>query len=104
MIVYNTTFHVAKEIEKEGLEYLKKIYIPQAMSSGFLMNPCLRRVMNASPEDGVSFSVQFHVKNIDTLNYWLQKEGKAFHKELVGRFGHQVAGFSTLLEEIALEE
>lgn len=104
MIVYNTTFHVAKEIEEEGLEYLKKIYIPQAMSSGFLMNPCLRRVMHTSPEDGVSFSVQFHVKNVDTLNFWLQKEGNALHKELVNRFGHQIAGFSTLLEDIEWEE
>lgn len=104
MIVYNTTFHVAKEIEKEGLEYLKKIYIPQALASGFLMNACLRRVLHTAPDDGASFSVQFHVKNVDTLNYWLQKEGNAFHQELVDRFGHQVAGFSTLLEEIELEE
>ena len=63
MIVYNTTFHVENDIQDEGLDYLKKQYIPKAMESGFLQRPCLRRVMQAETEEGVSFSVQFHVKN-----------------------------------------
>lgn len=104
MIIYNTTFHIEKEIAEESLEYLKKNYIPQAIASGFLQKPRLSRVMHTAPEDGISLSLQFHVKNIDTLNFWLQHEGHQIHKELVDRFGHQVAGFSTLLEEIEWEK
>jgi len=44
------------------------------------------------------------VKNIETLNYWLEKEGTALHRQLTDKFGQQVVGFSTLLEEIAWEE
>ncbi|MBC8600392.1 DUF4286 family protein [Parabacteroides acidifaciens] len=104
MIVYNTTFHIEKDIQEEGLDYLKKQYMPKAIASGFLQHPCLRRVMHTEAEEGVSFSVQFHVKNVDTLNFWLQNEGGRLHKELVARFGHKIAGFSTLLEEIDWEK
>lgn len=103
MIVYNTTFHIEKEAVEEGLEYLKREYMPKAAGSGFLQRPCLRRVMQTEEEEGVSFSVQFHVKNVDTLNFWLQNEGNALHRALVARFGHKIAGFSTLLEEIDWE-
>lgn len=104
MIVYNTTFHIERDILDESLEYLKKNYMPQAMSSGFLHQPCLRRVLQTEPEEGVSFSIQFHVKNVDTLNFWLQGEGNTLHKDLIARFGHKIAGFSTLLEEIDWEK
>ena len=100
MIVYNTTFHIDNSVIEEGLVYLKTVYIPKASSGGFLLNPLLRRVIQNKEEEGVSFSVQFHVKNVDTLNHWLDIEGMTLQKELVKRFGHKVAGFTTLLEEI----
>ena len=86
MIVYNTTFHIEKDILDESLVYLKK------------------RVLQAEEGEDISLSVQFHVKNIDTLNFWLQNEGNNLHRALVARFGHKIAGFSTLLEEIDWEK
>ena len=43
MIVYNTTFHIEKDILDESLDYLKKQYIPKAVESGFLQRPCLKK-------------------------------------------------------------
>jgi len=74
------------------------------VESGFLQRPCLRRVMQTDADEGVSFSVQFHVKNVDTLNFWLQSEGNRLHQALTARFGYKIAGFSTLLEEIDWEK
>lgn len=102
MIVYNTTFHLDKEIHDECLDYLKTNYIPSVTASGFLQDPLLLRVMHTAEEEGFSYSVQFRVKNADTLQYWLEKEGSALQRALVNRFGHQIAGFTTLLEEVEL--
>lgn len=103
MIVYNTTFHIEKEVFAECLSYLKKTYIPRAAASGFLHRPCLRRVLPIESGEGESLAVQFHVKNVDTLNYWLEQEGRLLHQALVDRFGSQVVGFTTLLDEIDWE-
>lgn len=100
MIVYNTTFHIDNEVLDEGIAYLKEVYLPRASASGFLLNPLLRRVLHHDGDEGVNYSVQFHVKNVDTLNFWLEGEGRVLHQELVDRFGRKIAGFTTLLEEI----
>lgn len=103
MIVYNTTFHIAQEAVEECLDFFKKQYIPQATASGLLGEPRLMRVMHTDEgEGGSSYSLQFRTENPATLQDWLEKEGTLLHRELVKRFGHRVAGFSTLLEEITL--
>lgn len=102
MIIYNTTFHIENEILDECLDYLKTSYIPTAAASGFLRTPVLRRIMTDDPGEGSSFSVQFQVKNVDTLQHWLDTQGAVLHQELVNRFGYKVAGFTTILEEIDL--
>jgi antibiotic biosynthesis monooxygenase (ABM) superfamily enzyme len=104
MIIFNTTFHVANEVSQAYVLFLKTSYIPQAIASGFLMQPRFSRVMQDSTADGESYSIQFRVKNVDTLNYWMEQEGRILNKALVEKFGQSVVGFSTLLEEIKLGE
>ncbi|MDR1201475.1 MAG: DUF4286 family protein [Tannerellaceae bacterium] len=104
MIVYNTTFHIDNDILDDALSYLAKIYIPKVTAGGFLHQPSLRRILQTNEDTGESYAVQFHVKNIDTLNYWLEKEGNIIHQALIDRFGNKVVGFTTLLEEIDWEK
>ena len=104
MIVYNTTFHIHKEILAECLACLKSHYIPQAAASGLLHNPYLRRILNSENEEGESYSVQFHTQDTASLNQWLQQDGRALQQELIDRYQEKIVGFSTLLEEIALDD
>ena len=62
MIVYNTTFHIEKDILDESLDYLKKQYIPKAVESGFLQRPCLRRVMQAEEVSPSSFMLRMSIR------------------------------------------
>lgn len=104
MIIYNTTFHIAFGILSDGIEFLKNEYIPSAIKDGTLFNPRLCKILFSDAEEGESFSVQFHVKDIDTLNRWLEKDGKMLHHTLTIRFKNNLVGFSTLLEEIDINE
>lgn len=102
MIIYNTTFHMDRDVVEECLVFLKSTYIPAAASSGFLLKPRLCSIITGDEEEGKSYSLQFHVKNTDTLHYWMEQEGCKLQDKLVNRFGAKVTGFSTLLEEIDL--
>lgn len=104
MVIYNITFHVERDIQEEYLVYMKKEFIPRAASCGFLHQPCLRRVMYTPDGEGVSYAIQFQVKNVETLNLWLEQEGNRMHQQLVERFGNKIAGFTTLLEELDWEQ
>lgn len=100
MIVYNTTFHIDKAREEEGLAYLRTCFIPQAVAGGSLLRPRLMRVMHTDDAEGSSYSVQFHVADEATLEAWYRTAGVALHRQLAARFGEQMVGFSTLLEVI----
>lgn len=102
MIIFNTTFHADDDVNTTFLHFIKESYISTAASSGFLFNPRLSLIHRQHEEGGVSYSLQFCVKNIDTLNHWLSSEGKDLQQQLTKRFGNKVMGFVTLLEEIEL--
>lgn len=102
MIIFNTTFHVEDDIHDACILYLKDVYIPYAMNSGFLHTPFFARIHPQHEESGSSYSLQFKVKNLDTLEHWMSTEGNALQQDLYTRFGEKALGFITLLEEIEL--
>lgn len=103
MIIYNITFHIENDILPDCLNFLRLTYIPLATQSGFMHTPCLHRILpHAEEENACSYAVQFRVKNIDTLNYWIEQEGQQLSRLLVHRFGDKVIGFTTVLEEMDL--
>jgi hypothetical protein len=101
MIIYHTTFHISHDSYIEGLEFLKKTFIPAAVKSGIIHSPRIQKVLDDN-EDGVSVSIQFKVADRDTLEGWFHKEGGRLHDDITNKYNDNILFFSTLLEEIDL--
>lgn len=104
MIIYNTTFHIDNDSHHEFIDYLKKEFIPQSLASGLLTRARLSRILSQHVDEGESYSLQYHVKDNATLNEWITKEGQALQQSLVLKFKEKVVGFTTLLEEVELDD
>ena len=78
------------------------VYSQSRPSTGGLSEPRLTLVLNAEESDGRNYSLQFRANDVDTLRAWYEEVGDDLVEEMAKRFGHQVAGFSTLLEEVDL--
>ncbi|NDW08994.1 DUF4286 family protein [Dysgonomonas sp. 520] len=104
MLIYNTTFHAHEEIMGDCLSFFKKVYIPQAISGGELIDPRMAYIHHQQEGQGVSFSLQFRVEDVETLNNWLHADGHILAQKLVKEFGDKIAGFNTLLEEIDITQ
>ncbi len=102
MIIFNTTFHVEDDIYEQYISYMKDIYITEAANSGFLFEPRFSRIHAQHEKGGTSFSLQFRVKNVDTLNHWFAVQGQELHNKLTTRFNNKAVGFVTLMDEIEL--
>ena len=102
MIVYNTTYHANDKSAAQFVEWLKKEYVPKALADGKLSDPRLTMVLNAESNEGKNYSLQFRCASLDVLQDWYTKIGDDLVVALAQKFGHDVAGFSTLLEEIDL--
>lgn len=102
MLIFNTTFHVEEKTQGEYLDFFTQTYIPTCAESGFLFEPRFSKIMSHGEEGSVCYSLQFYVKNADSLDFWLTNGGKELEQKLVSKFGQRVVGFITLMEEIAL--
>ena len=102
MLIFNTTFHVENTVHDACLKFFREEYIPKAIESGLLKSPSIAKVHAQHGESGVTYAIQLKTESIEILNLWAEQTGEDLSKELVSRFGNKVAGFPTLLEEVAL--
>lgn len=102
MIIYNITFHIEEEVHDQALLHLKDVFINKAIGCGFVSDPRLSYIHRQHEEGGSSYSLQFRVKNIESLNYWLSTSGQNLFNEIQFLFGNKMVGFTTIMEEIEL--
>lgn len=102
MIIFNTTYHTEHLVSDECLNFFKNEYIPKALESGLLTSPALSKVHISHGESGITYALQFKVEDLQKLEQWVDETGEGLKADLLRKFGNQVAGFSTLLEEVEL--
>lgn len=103
MIIFNTTYHVSREKEKEFLSWIRTEYIPRAVAEGVLSRPQIALVMtDDNQNEGQSYSLQFDVPSIEALEVWYRKTGMELVKNIESQFMQHVAGFSTLMQKLDL--
>lgn len=101
MIIYNTTYQIDPSVHDEALAWIRLELIPSLSSSKHLKNPRLVRVMT-DDESNKSYSLQFEVEDITTLNEWYKMHGASIYAGLTKKYGNNLLGFTTLLENIDL--
>lgn len=103
MIIYNTTFHAAADVEKEFLEWMKGFYIREALKGDILKDPQFSLIMARQEGDnGNSYSLQFKAESVSHLERWYSAAGAELVEAMSKKFGHTVAGFSTIMSVIDL--
>ena len=101
MLIYNTTYHASAAVYDDFVKWLRSEYIPHVSAGGVLRLPQLARVMDGSDDaEGRCYALQFRVESVEVLNQWINSDGRRLAAEIVRRFGRDVAGFATLMEEI----
>jgi len=103
MLIFNTTYHIENERVDDFIRFIIKSYIPKATFSRFLHDPRFTRIFPQHEEPGSSYSLQFRVKDQETLNYWLRTEGELLEEDIRIKFNDKVIGFITILEEINID-
>ena len=102
MVTINTTFHVEDKINLVFIDYMKSTYIAEAITDKLLTNARMCKVHSQEIPEGHSYSVQFTFESLGDLENWDKTKGKKLNEDLVKKFQDEIAGFSTLLEEIEL--
>ncbi len=97
MLLYNTTYHVEEEVEKNFLIWLNEVYIEEVLKNGVLKSPRLCRVLSHH-DNGSCYSLQWEVEDSMQLHHWHLQQGVKLNEQLLQIFKDKVVGIPTLME------
>ncbi|MDD3078372.1 MAG: DUF4286 family protein [Paludibacter sp.] len=100
MLIFNTTYKVETDSYAQWLKWVNTFHIPFMLESGEFSKPQLAKVIGSEDDGGSSFSLQFHIKDMDTLMNWHRNHVEDFQQKCAVEFGNKVIFFSTVLEII----
>ena len=98
MFIFNTTYLVSDKVHGAWLKWIREQHIPFMLSSSYFSNPQIARVITSAEQEGTSFSVQFHIKDMHTLKLWNKEYSQLFQNNCAQQFGTEVIFFTTVLE------
>lgn len=97
MLIYNTSYHLAEDLEKNFLIWMKKVHIPETKQEGTLKNPRLCKILSHQQPGDVSYTLQWEVEDSTTLHRWHIKHGEVAASEINKIFNEKVMFFHTLM-------
>ena len=96
MYIYNVTVNVETEAHEEWLTWMKETHIPDVMETGmFLSNRVLEVLVDH--EDGITYSIQYEVKDMETLKLYQQMYAPKLQQEHKDKFEGRFVAFRTIL-------
>lgn len=98
MLIFNTTFLVSDKKYGVWYKWLYEHHIPAMLGSGYFFQPQLAKVLTADPQDGTSYSLQFHVNSMKELALWEEQNMENFLQDFSECFSEDVLLFTTILE------
>lgn len=98
MLIFNTTYKVSGSQNENWLNWIKEQHIPFMMSSGDFSKPQTTKIVGSEDNEGISYSVQFHIYDMTTLIQWHKEFATSFQNNCKAAFGEDVSFFSTVLE------
>lgn len=99
MIVYNVTIQVDHDIEKEWLEWMNNIHIPDVLATGCFLEGRISRLM-VDDETGITFSIQYTLESMQKLEEYQEKYAEKLQKEHADRYENKFVAFRTVMEVV----
>ncbi|MBD2752800.1 DUF4286 family protein [Spirosoma validum] len=100
MILYNTTYSVATEIDTDWLRWMKLFFLPAAMATELPVEHKILRLLTELDNGGVTYSVQLNFSAMEDYLAYQELHADTLRKRIQHRFGNQFVSFDTLLEDV----
>ena len=100
MLIYNVTTYVEPEIEKEWLLWMKQKHLSKMLATQKFSVAKIFKVITDQDHGGISYAVQYHCENKNTLDEYLKNDAKDLQKKENEKFGKSILFFRTELQLI----
>lgn len=100
MIIYSESFHVEYSVEKEWIQWVKDVLMPEIYKTQKFSKAVFSKVISHSDETGVTYSIQYYATGKKELENYYKDYSNKEAQLLFDKFGTRVLSFKTELEVI----
>ncbi|RYZ99411.1 MAG: DUF4286 family protein [Sphingobacteriaceae bacterium] len=100
MIIYNETVIVEETVHHEWLQWMQQVHIPNVMATGHFNSYQILSVMD-SPNEGVTYCIQYMADNKQTVDNFLAEHLPRFHQAINQQFENKFVLFNTVMQTVA---
>lgn len=97
MYIYNVTLNIDDSVHEEWVNWMQQTHIPDVLNTG-MFDSCRFCQVMVDEESGTTYSIQYLVKDLETLQLYQQMYAPALQKEHKERFEGKYVAFRTVLE------
>lgn len=96
MYIYNITINIEEDVHDQWLQWMKENHIPDVMGTGLFLGNRIMQVMADDPQ-GITYSIQYEVKDMETLQLYQEVYAPKLQKEHTERYEGKFVAFRTIL-------
>ena len=100
MILYSVTVTVDAAIEREWLDWMTRIHVPQVVATGCFSESRIHKVIESEPGDS-TYVLQYRGASLAEYHRYRDNFAAALQKDHTDRFAGRFRASRQLLEEIA---
>jgi Domain of unknown function (DUF4286) len=101
MFFYNITVNVEQDVAEDWLQWIKTVYVPQIMRTGYFKEQKVLRLLNEiEGNTGVTYALQFECLSMGALSAYLDRVAPLLQKEHYERYAGKHVSFQTILQEV----
>jgi len=98
MILYNITFNIEPEIQKEWHYWMKTEYLPYVQKTNLFDDVKLYKLLDETENQGITYSVQFFSDSLKKVNIYLENHANEIVHRHNQAFKYKHVSFMTILE------
>lgn len=99
MIIYNETYVIEESIQQQWLNWMQAVQIPAIMQTGWFNSYKILAILD-SPNEGVTYCIQFNTDSIDKYAYFCEQHQQKFHQLHHTEFENKFVLFNTIMQLI----
>ena len=99
MLLYNLTVNIEHDVETSWKEWIKGVYIPKVMGTGYFSSVKMYRLIEDPNSNDATYSIQFFSDTMQNIEKFLKDDAPLLAAEHQHRFQHKHVAFRTVLQE-----
>lgn len=100
MIIYNVTTKTEHSITDAWLQWLKEEHIPHVVGTGCFTHATILRILETDETDGITHAVQYHAKNKDDYDRYIEQHAAEMRKKATDKWGNKFIAFRTVMQVV----